>query len=332
METDMHRVESSISRTIAHSTVSLSRRTALACAALLTAALLISGCAGRNQQAINTDDYIEIDNPFVGDSSDASVKIWVPRKSVERGLPRGGELVKKGYEKALGKPVDQSALIDAGKPPVGVVRNRLLVSEAGDQTTGAPLRKFLSRGSIIRTVARPAVGDFTTEQEQLAYIATIADQPSGGPILFVSKPEGIKPGARIKADLYDSRGPALIRSFWIAVPQPAQGQSAEEALLTALKGLADTTLASLEWFPWYGRVISTSGDRIYLDSGVESDLKKGQRLIVYRGGEVIKGIGFAPGERITAFSISDFVGQNGSYGVSPQAATVKPGDYVELEK
>lgn len=209
----MHRVKTIMDRIMAPGTLTRSHATKMASVALLTAALLFSGCAARTQQAINTDDFVEIDNPFVGDSPDANPKIWVQRKSVDRGLPRGGELLKQGYDKVVGKPVDPSTLIDAGKPPVGLVRSRLLVSEAGDQTTSTPLRKFLSRGCVLRTVARPSVGDFTSEQEQLAYIATIADQPSGGPILFVSKPEGIKPGARIKADLYDIRGPALIRSF-----------------------------------------------------------------------------------------------------------------------
>ncbi|MFZ2947936.1 MAG: hypothetical protein WA003_00500, partial [Desulfuromonadaceae bacterium] len=275
----------------------------------------------------NTDDYIEIDNPFA-DSPDADQKIWVPRTSIQRGLPRGGDLVKSAFDKA----VDASAVLDAGKPPAAVVRNRLLLAEAGEQKVGSILGTFLSRGIIVKSVTPPGNNEAATEPEQLAYIATITDQASGGPILFVSKPEGLKPGARIKGDLYDTRGPLLIRSFWVTVPKPAQGQSAEDALFSALKGLAQTAQSSLEWFPWYGRVISVSGERIYIDTGGESGLKVGQRLIVYRGGEIIAGIGFASGERITTFQITNYVGRNGSYGTSPQAANVKPGDYVELEK
>jgi hypothetical protein len=328
----MLQIENSKNRIIVLGTPNTTRMTKLACATMLTAVLLISGCAGRNQQVINTNDYIEIDNPFVGDSPDASAKIWVPRKSVELGPPRGRELIKQGYDKISGKPVDPSTLIDAGKPPVGVVHHRLLIAEAGEQTVGATLGKFLSKSCLLRSVDRPTATELINEQEQLAYIAKLVDQPSGGPILFVSKPEGLKPGSRIKADLYDTRGPLLIRSFWITVPQPIKGLNEEAALLTAIKGLADATMSSLEWFPWYGRVINVSGDRIYVDAGAESGIKIGQRLTVYRGGEVIKGIGFAPGEHITTFPVDGLVGQNGSYGVYPKSATVKPGDYVELEK
>lgn len=305
-----------------------SGRVKRAAATLLIATLLLCGCAGRTQQVVNTDDYVEIDNPFSSDSPDAAQKIWVPRASVQSGLPRGSELAKKGFDKA----VEASAVLDAGKPPAAAVRNRLLLAEAGEQKVGAPLSAALSRGSIVKNITLPPSNAVVTEKEQLAFIATIADQASGGPILFISKPEGVKPGARIKGDLYDTRGPLLIRSFWVAIPQTAQGQNSDDTLLSALKGLADTALSSLQWFPWYGRVISTAGERIYIDAGGESGLKIGQRLTVYHGGEVIPGIGFAAGEQITTFQITNYVGQNGAYGTSPQAANVKAGDYVELAR
>jgi hypothetical protein len=313
-------------------TVTTSSATKPAFAVLLTTALLVCGCSPRYQQAINTDDYVQVDNPFSADSSDPNAKIWVPRKSVEHGPPRGTELVKKGYEKLVGTSDETATFIDAAKPPVGAVRTRLLVAVAGEQSIGAPLRRFLSQGSIVRGVDSPTSNELINDQEEVAFIATIANQTTAGPILFISKPDGIKPGGRIKADLYDTRGPLLIRSFWVAVPQPGKDQSSQDALLSALKGLSDAALASLGWFPWYGRVISVSGERIYVDAGAESGIKVGQRVFVYRGGEAVKGIGFAPGKRVTAFPITELFGEDGSYGVSPEAAEVRPGDYVELEK
>lgn len=295
---------------------------------LMVTALLLNGCGRLNQQAANTDDYVEIDNPFASESPDAAQKIWVPRASVQSGLQRGSVLASKGLDKLI----EPSAVLEAGKPPVATVRNRLLIAEAGAQKIGTSLGTLLSRGSIVKIITLPGTNDVITDQEQLAFIAGITNQASGGPILFLSKPEGLQPGARIKGDLIDIRGPQLIRSFWVTVPKPAPGQNPEDALLSALKGLAQTAHASLEWFPWYGRVVSIVGTRIYIDTGGESGLKVGQRLNVYRGGEVIAGIGFASGELITTFQISTYVGQNGSYGTSPQADLVKPGDYVELEK
>lgn len=328
----MHQFETFMDYTITACKVTTSSATKPTFAVLLTTALLICGCSPRYQEAINTDDYVQVNNPFTADSSDPNAKVWVPRKSVTQGPPRGAELLKKGYEKVAGTSDESAIVIDAAKPPAGVTRTRLLVAVAGEQSIGAPLRKFLSQGSIVRGVDSPTSNELINEQEEVAYIATIANQTTAGPILFISKPDGIKPGGRIKADLYDTRGSLLIRSFWVAVPQPGKDQSNRDVLLSALKGLSDAALASLEWFPWYGRVVSVSGERIYVDAGAESGIKVGQRLSVYRGGEAVKGIGFAPGKRITAFPITELFGEDGSYGVSPQAAEVKPGDYVELEK
>jgi len=300
--------------------------------ALLLGCISLAGCTGP-QQAINTNDFVEIENPFYDAVTNDNPKIWVPRKSLESGLPRGKELLRKGYEAVAGKPAAVAGVvIDAATPPTGRARTRLLIAEAGDLSVGGQLGKFLTRGCIVRPVARPSAGVPVNETEQLAYLATLASQPAGGPVLLVTKPEGIKPGARLKADLYDIRGPILIRTFTLTVPAPINEQTPEDALFSALKGLADATLSSLEWFPWYGRVISVSGDRVYIDAGAESGLKTGQKLVVYRDGEAIKGIGFAPGEHITTFPLKHLVGPDGAYGTTVDAPKVQPGDYVELEK
>jgi hypothetical protein len=305
--------------------------------AILAMSAVLGGCAAQRQETIPKDDFVEIDNPYGnGDNPDQNVKVWVPRSSLERGLPRGRELLQKGYDKVTGKAEPRKSevvVIDATTPQAGgSTRIRLLVAEAGDQVVGSTLRNFLGRGSIPKPVARPSAVNLATEQEQLASIATLANLPAGGPILFVSKPEGTKPDARLKADLYDIRGPVLIRSFFVKIPSPAKDQSPESALQLALKGLADATLSSLRWFDWYGRVISVSGERVYIDAGAESGLKSGQKVYVYRGGEVIKGIGFAAGSRIASFPLVDRVGQDGAYGITADADKIKPGDYVELEK
>jgi hypothetical protein len=308
------------------------RIAAVALCSVFLASSILGGCAAR-QQTLNTDEYVEIDNPFIGDSSGDNPKIWVPKKSLEKGVPRGSELLKKGYETVAGKPVQEPLVVDAAAPPTtGNIRQRLLIVETGEQLIAAPLGKLLGRGCNARALSKTTSESTSTEQEQLAYSAKIASQPSGGPVLFLSKPEGTKPGAHLKADLYDIRGPILIRTFTLTIPQPGKDQSQNDAVVSALKGLSDAVLGSLEWFSWYGRVAVVSGGRIYIDSGAETGLKIGQRLAVYRGGEAIKGIGFAPGERITTFTLSGLVGPDGSFGTSEDAAKVQLGDYVELEK
>ncbi|MFZ4855649.1 MAG: hypothetical protein ACOYL3_04570 [Desulfuromonadaceae bacterium] len=295
-----------------------SYRTFLTCIILLATLLTLGGCASR-QVVINSDDYVEIDNPFIGESPDASPKIWVPKSSVQKGLFRD-------------KAVDATAVVDARTPPTTGARIRLQVVEAGEQSVTPILKGLLTQGNIARIVPRSTPTEAVTAEEQLAYLTASSRQSPGGPVLFITKPEGVKPEARIKGDLYDSRGPILIRSFWVAVPKPLQGQSTTDALKSALKGIADSTLVSLQWFPWYGQVVKVSDERIYVDAGAESGLTAGQKLRVYREGEVVPGIGFTPGDRITSFTITELINQDGSCGVSPEVAAVKAGDYVELEK
>jgi len=301
----------------------------LCVAAFLAASLLVSGCGAQHQQAINSDEYVEIDNPYSGH---ASPKIWVPKYMTEKGMPRGSDLVKKGYEKTFGATAESSTAGEAGKPSNNVIRKRLLVAEAGAQIIGDQLRRLLSQNTIVNGVSSPSAHEQLDEKEQSTYLASFADRLSGGPLLLVSKPEGTKPGARIRADLYDIRSSQLIRPQWVTIPQVVQGHSTDDALLSALKGLADATLSTLERVTWYGRVIRVSGERVYVDSGADTGLSVGQRLLVYRGGEFIKGYGFAPGVKITSFPIAGVFGPDSSYGISQQAASVKAGDYVELEK
>jgi hypothetical protein len=303
----------------------------LAVLVTLCAGLISSGCAARNQ-AFNPQDYVEVDNPFGGDTPDANAKIWVPKASLEKGIPRGRDLVKKGYEKVVGQGGAAPELTDAATRPKSPLRLRLLLAESGQQSLGPGLLKVLGTAVIARQAPRPSEAEALSEPEALRYLAARSQENAGGPVLFLSKPEGTQPGARVKADLYDVRGPLLIRSFWVAIPAPAKDQAPADAVLAALKGLADTTLSALAWFPWYGKVVNVSGDRVYLDGGKESGLKAGQLLAVYRGGEPVKGVGFAPGPRVATLKVEEFFGSDGAIASSPEAGKVQPGDYLELER
>lgn len=60
--------------------------------------LLVAGCTGANVKASSQRDYVEVANPAFTMSPNAPETIWVPRSYVDSGLPRGGELAKKGYD------------------------------------------------------------------------------------------------------------------------------------------------------------------------------------------------------------------------------------------
>ncbi|MFZ2950293.1 MAG: hypothetical protein WA003_12485 [Desulfuromonadaceae bacterium] len=65
--------------------------------------LLLAACA-KNRVAVDNagnGEYVEIDNPAYTMSPGAPATIWVPRKSVDNGVPRGGEVLKKGYDSVV---------------------------------------------------------------------------------------------------------------------------------------------------------------------------------------------------------------------------------------
>ncbi|MBI1921037.1 MAG: hypothetical protein HYS23_08155 [Geobacter sp.] len=298
---------------------------------IMAASVLLGGCAV-NRQAVSTEDYVEIDNPFYDPVTNDSPKIWVPRSYVEKGVPRGKKLLKKGYEQVAG--TTQAPSSDQGlalQRKSYRLRLRLAVFEPGGPALGARLQQLLSRGNIIRPYVKPVSSVSESDRQRLAYLGALDAQPGGGPALVLAAPEGTGPGSRIKADLYDIRGPVLIRSFTLTVPPAAKDETREDAERKTLGGLTDAVLSSLEWFTWYGRVVNVSGGRVYVDAGAETGLKTGQRLTVYRGGETVKGIGFAPGERVASITVAALVGPDGAYAETSDAAIIKPGDFVELE-
>ena len=109
---------------------------------------LVTGCAGAKVQSPGPDDYVEIQNPVQTMSPGSPETIWVPRKSVDSGVPRGGVLVKRGYDAAkeglathpqaatIESPVTppQAAITaPGGKPAVIIPRFGLVVAVDGEK-------------------------------------------------------------------------------------------------------------------------------------------------------------------------------------------------------
>jgi hypothetical protein len=300
-------------------------------AGLMISCLVATGC-NRARVPLNTDDYVEIDNPILDGNPAENTKIWVPKSSLAKGVPRGRALAQKGYDAVAGKDSGSDSS-RAVAEKIDSVRHRLLIVAENGSSLDKQLSDLLKYNFTIRPAGRPALSPTPSDLDKQAYIVALAAQPGNGPIIFVSSSDGIKPGATIKAELYDSRGPVLLRSLTVKVPLPEKDETQGESVQRAFGGLAGAIHDLLQRLPWYGRVIAVKGDRVYLDSGAESGLKAGQKIRIYRGGEVVPGVGFAPGERIAAgIAITDLVGPDGSYTAFSEAAKVQPGDYVELEK
>ncbi len=305
------------------------RRMALntGCLAMITANLLLPGC-NRTKVPLNPEDYVEIDNPLNEGNPAENSRIWVPKSSVNNGLPRGIALVGKGYDKlTAGKEIPAPS-----GDTTNTLRHRLLLVDEDGSPVGKQFREIIRSSCIIRPLQKQQAQPSASAEEKLALVADAATQPGSGPVLLLSFSDADQTGAVIKADLYDSRGPVLVRSLTVKVPVPEKGETREEALQRAVSGLAVAVQDTLSRALWYAKVVGLSGERIYVDAGLEAGLKQGQRLKVYRGGEVVKGLGFAPGNSITTFTLTDYVGPDGSFGVSADAAKVQPGDFVEMEK
>lgn len=63
--------------------------------------LLLAACAAVRSASAPPEEYVEIANPAYTISPNAPATIWVPRRYVESGIPRGGEVLKRGYEKVV---------------------------------------------------------------------------------------------------------------------------------------------------------------------------------------------------------------------------------------
>ncbi|MCM2358230.1 MAG: hypothetical protein NDI77_08780 [Geobacteraceae bacterium] len=98
---------------------------------------LVAGCAGAKVQQQGPEEYVEVPNPVFTLSPNAPETIWVPRRSVESGVPRGGELLKRGYEAVKGgapAAAQQAGITgQGGKPAVLIPRFGLVVAADGDK-------------------------------------------------------------------------------------------------------------------------------------------------------------------------------------------------------
>lgn len=201
---------------------------------ILLSLVFLAGCAGANGAAGRPPgDFVEIENPGLTMSPNAPATIWVPRSYVEKGVPRGGELARQGYDAVTGsKPATARQAAPAGTNPAS----------------------------------------------------------------------GVAPAA--------------------AVAAPAAPPSV---------GLVDPAGKPADLLPHFGLVLALEGNRVYFNLGRDDGVSVGQKLKVYRGGTVVKGLGLAPGETVGTLEVSGWVGTNGGYGVMKQGGPVRTNDLIGFE-
>jgi hypothetical protein len=319
------------------------------------------GCAG-NQGAVSPpEDYVEIDNPAFTMSPGAPSTIWVPRRYVDSGIPRGGELLEKGYESVRGKlsgsgqqaapraPEPASAVVSAPAPvPVPVpsktvvaptVRNRILVVEIGRNNllsrTGEALKQA-SAGTILDPAQAAFVSRYAavgTSAERSAMAVKLQEDFGANLLLFIEAPEGTGPGKVITAELHEGQGGTLLRKLDAVIPPytPTEASARDAAIASALRKMSGEVKDVVALAPWYGRVVTVEGERVYINAGKETGIGLGLVLNLYRSGKVVEKLGFAPGQKIGILEITGFVGTDGAYGIVRQGGKAQPSDLVGIE-
>ncbi len=279
---------------------------------------------------------------------DAPATIWVPRKSVDSGIPRASELLKQGYEKVAGPgshesapqgeksgaaPLPQPAIAQA--PP----KSRIAVLESGDNGLLAPFSARIGSASVgilvdqQHAAFRAKYAAIASQAERSDVAVRLQQEYGANVAVFITAPEKVAPGKSVQGEVYDGLGGVLVRTVYARIPQYAvtDGAARDSALDAALAELTVHVKNVVALLPWYGKVTERDGDRVYINAGKESGLRIGQILSVYHGGKVIRGLGFTPDERISTLEIRGFVGTDGAYGVVKDGKGIRANDLVSVE-
>ncbi len=311
---------------------------------LLSIILSLTACAGNRPVSDKNPqkEYVEISNPVLTMSRDAPATIWVPKSSVENGLPRGSEAIKIAYEAVKNSQTSGAApkypsSVTTATPVVTTVahsfpagmRNRAAVLETGQNQLAIPFKEKLRvlPGSPVIAIAPEAAAEKLQSRDERAAYAAKAWQDLGVNVsLFVSAPEGLTSGRYLSVEMYDGMGVSLISKVDSIIPMYDAKDPAglNSAVVSSISLLAERARDAIVLLPWHAKIVAIEGDKIYINAGHEAGVNMGQRLNAYRGGKVVQGLGFAPGSIVGTLEVSGFVGSNGS------TATVKDGVQLYL--
>ncbi len=294
----------------------------------LLALLAVTACAGPRTAAGPSEEYVEIDNPAYTMSPNASPTIWVPRRYVESGIPRGSQLLKKGYEEVVGKETP------APTSPAVSPRLRIAVLQMGGNDLAAGLGEKL-RSSALVGEPRPegALSVPATMEERGAYVLSLNRSRDFNAVVFIGSQKGEGTGKLLVAELYDGMGGILLRRIEVPIPVHQENDAASRgaALSASLDSVAEKVRGVARHVPWLCGIVAVEGEKVYINAGRESGIGIGQRLRIYRGGKGVKGLGFDPGSRIGTLEVTGFVGPNGAYGTIREGEGARTSDLVGIE-
>lgn len=304
---------------------------------------LLTACAGNKAGTLPPDGYVEIENPAFTMSKDAPATIWVPRSYVETGVPRGGELLKKGYEAVKQEVTDntQAHQIIRKAPHatanLPTIKSRIVALEVGQNGLLLPFQEKLKSASvgILLEPDKGSIGNYgsiSSQTERLALSKRLYQDLSSNLVLFIMAPDQVAPGKKFMVEIHDGMGGVLREVDAIIPAYGAADQAARDAAVaSALASVTGKVRDVVALVPWYGRIVTIDGERVYINAGKEAGIKIGQELKIFRGGKFVAGLGFAPDEMIGTLKIQGFAGPNGAYGVVKGGQQARVTDLVAGE-
>ncbi|MBT0663097.1 hypothetical protein KI809_02185 [Geobacter pelophilus] len=305
---------------------------------------LLTACAGNKAGTLPPDGYVEIENPAFTMSKDAPATIWVPRSYVETGVPRGGELLKKGYEAVKQEVTDNAPAhqINSKAPHAAAnfptIKNRIATLEVGQNGLLLPFReklKSVSAGILLEpdqgSIAN--FGPITSQAERLALSKSLYQDLSSNLVLFIMAPDQIAPGKKFMVEIHDGMGGGVLREVdtIISAYNAADQATRDAAVASVLVSVTGKMKEVIALVPWYGRIVAIDGERVYINAGKEAGITIGQEMKIFRGGKFVPMLGFAPGEVVGRLVILGFVGPDGAYGVSKGGQGARVTDVVGFE-
>lgn len=348
-------------------------------AALMFASLVVlAGCAGNREAVQNPGDYVEIDNPAVTMSPGAPPTIWVPRSYVEKGIPRGSEVIERGVSSLRGsragtdtqQAAPQTAAVQQAPPvlqtPVAqtqpaqtpapivkptpaiapvrqaaapMVRQRVFTLEAGQNALQARFVDEMKKTSgitMIDTAQAALVSRYAavgTAAERSSLSRKLQEDFGAHLMVYLAAPDGVGPGKTLTAEVYEVQGGTLVRKLQAQISDYSSRDTAarDMAVLKSLRTLALEAGQVAALVPWYGRVVSVDGDRIYINAGKESGLGVGMVLNLYRNGKIIEKLGYAPGQKVAIVEVRGFVGTDGAFAAVKEGGKAQVSDLVGFE-
>jgi hypothetical protein len=166
------------------------------------------GCAGTTGPASSTSDMVEIPNPGLTMSPNAPETVWVPRSYLEKGVPRGNELVKEGYQALTGKtaaPPTRPVPADTAAAP--------LAKPVAADTAAAPLAKPMAANMAVAAPTPPVLRDTAGNPAGLIPRFGLVVAVDGERVYFnLGKEDGIAPGQALKV----YRGGTVVKGLGLA--------------------------------------------------------------------------------------------------------------------